>query len=880
MTASIQFRLNGVDVDIAAREGESLLDVLRDRCGVTSTKNGCAPQGQCGCCLAIVDGKAKTTCATPAEKARGKDILTLEGVCEEDRRLLAHAFTVAAGLQCGFCTPGIALRAKSLIDENPAPSREEIATAIDGNLCRCTGYVKILDAIELYAKAKRGECLEEPNSDGHVGSSLRRVDAAAMTLGTRPYVADLVRERMLHGVVVLSAHPHARVLSIDPSKALALAGVVRVATAKDVPGNRWYGILVQDWCGMIAEGEECRYVGDVVAVVAAEDELTARAAAKLVDVEYEVLTPILDPETSLAPGAPAVNPKHSNLLGHTAFKRGDVEGALASSPHLVHGTWRTQRIEHLFLEPESALAVPTPDGKLHLYSQGQGIFDDQRQIASYLGMKLDDVFVELVATGGAFGGKEDMSVQAHAALMAKLTGRPVRVTLDREESIRMHPKRHPVTMTYSVACDASGKLTAVKARIIGDSGAYASVGSKVLERAAGHACGPYDVPNVDIEAFAAYTNNPPCGAMRGFGVNQTSFAIEGCLDLLAHKAGLDGYEMRWKNAVDLGSKSTTGQIFKKSVGLKKTLLAVRDAYYAARAANKAVGIACGLKNSGLGNGAKELGRARIVVEPDRTLTIYNPFTEMGQGYLTVMIQCAVEVTGIEASRMRAKVDTTFALGAGQTTGSRATLLGGRAVKDAAEKLAKDLESVATLDALIGRVYEGEVCIDDTTAPGANVPDPKTHTAFGFATQLAILDASGRVERVIAAHDVGRAINPALCSGQIEGSIQMGLGYALTEELPCDDGMPVTFKLRDIGVLRARDMPAVEVILIEDPEAEGPFGAKGVGEIGLVPTAGAVAGALEVFDGVRRLTLPMKDSPASRAMSVGRIRGKGDRASWR
>ncbi|MBI4819027.1 MAG: selenium-dependent xanthine dehydrogenase [Deltaproteobacteria bacterium] len=877
--SSIHLHLNGREVEVTAHEGESLLDILRDRCGISSTKNGCAPQGQCGCCLAIVDGKAKTTCATPAEKADGKSILTLEGIGAEDRALLGRSFAVAAGVQCGFCIPGIALRATRLVDENPSPTRAEIATAIDGNLCRCTGYVKVIDAIELYAKAKRGESIGDPELDGRVGESLARVGAEALTLGDRPFVADIVREKMIHGAVVLSAHPRAKVLRIDPSKALALPGVLRVATAKDVPGERWYGILYSDWCGLVAEGEETRCVGDVVAIVAAETEALAKQAAGLVEVEYEVLTPILDPETSLTPGAPRVNPRHDNLLGRTAFKRGDADRALRESAFTVEGTWRTQRIEHLFLEPECALAVPKPDGKLHVYSQGQGIFDDQRQIASFLGMPIEDVFVELLSAGGGFGGKEDMSVQAHASLLAKLTGRPTRVTLDRDESIRMHPKRHPLTMEYAVGCDADGKLTAVKARLIGDSGAYASVGSKVLERAAGHACGPYDVPAVDIESRAAYTNNPPCGAMRGFGVNQTSFAIEGCLDALAKKVGIDGYKIRWKNAVDVGSRSTTGQVFEKSVGLKKTLLAVKDAYYEAKASGRAVGIACGLKNSGLGNGAKEFGRARIVVEPDESLTIYNAFTEMGQGYLTVMIQCAVEVTGLPASKFRARVDTSYPLGSGQTTGSRATLLGGRAVKDAAEKLNRDLEQL-TLGALVGRVYEGEIRIDDTTAPSAEVERPKTHTAFGFATQVAILDENGRVDRFVAAHDVGRAINPALCQGQIEGSVHMGLGYALTEELPCVNGMPVTFKLREIGVLRARDMPTVEVILVEDPESEGPFGAKGVGEIGLVPTAGAVAGALEAFDGIRRTILPMKDSPASRAMSVGRIRSKGERSGWR
>jgi xanthine dehydrogenase molybdenum-binding subunit len=546
--------------------------------------------------------------------------------------------------------------------------------------------------------------------------------------------------------------------------------------------------------------------------------------------------------------------------------------ALAASAHTVSGTWRTQRIEHLYLEPESALAEPIDGGRLKLYSQGQGIFDDRRQVASVLGIAPQQLHVELVPNGGAFGGKEDMSIQAQTALLAWMTGRPVKIALNREESIRLHPKRHPITMRYRVGCDAEGRLTAVEADMIGDTGAYASVGSKVLERAAGHACGPYRVPNVSVVARAVMTNNPPCGAMRGFGANQAHFAMEGALDLLATEVGLDGWEMRWRNALEVGDATTTGQILEKSVGLKQCLLAVKEPYFQAVNAGRAVGIGCGIKNSGIGNGAKEWGRARLVVEDDGTVSLYNGYTEMGQGLLTVLVQIATEVTGLPPSTFNPQVDSTFELDCGQTTGSRATLFGGLAVEKAAKRLASDLSKGRSLNELVGNVYKGEVLIDDTTAPGAGSDRIKTHTAYGFATQVCILDAEGRVERVIAAHDVGRAINPALCEGQVEGSVHMGLGYALTEELPCPNGMPATFKLRELGVLRARDMPQVDVLLVEEHEPEGPFGAKGVGEIGLVPTAAAVAGALAAFDGIRRYRLPMKDSPAARAMSVGRIRG--------
>jgi xanthine dehydrogenase molybdenum-binding subunit len=568
------------------------------------------------------------------------------------------------------------------------------------------------------------------------------------------------------------------------------------------------------------------------------------------------------------------------VLSRTRIERGgEVDAVLASSAHVVTGTWQTQRIEHLFLEPEAALAVPMDDGRLHLLTQGQGVFEDRRQVASVLGEPQERVFVELVPNGGAFGGKEDMTIQAQTALAARLTGRPVRIELNREESIRMHPKRHPIKMDYTVGCNEEGRLTAARIRLLGDSGAYASVGGKVIERAAGHACGPYRIPAIDIEAIAAYTNNPPCGAMRGFGVNQTNFAIEGCLDLLAKKVGLDGWEMRWRNAVRVGDVFSSGQVLDKPIDLEKTLLAVKDTYYAARNGGRAVGIACGVKNSGLGNGAIEKGKCRLEVEADGSVSLYTGFTEMGQGLFTVLIQFAVEVTGLPASVFHPKATSRFEVGSGQTTGSRATLLAGRATLLAAARLSADLMAGQELHDLVGRVYEGETTIDDTTAPGQLKNGIiKTHTSFGWATQVVVLDEKGTLDRVHVAQDVGRAINPQQCEAQIEGAVAMGLGYALTEELPCKDGMPVTFKVREIGVLRAPHMPAVQVTLVEEPEPEGPFGAKGIGELGLVPTAGAVAGALEAFDGVRRMTLPMKDSPAARGIDVGIIKDP-DRPQW-
>ncbi len=876
---TIRFQLNGAAREVEAFADDTLLEVLRENIGIKSLKSGCSPQRECGSCLALINGKPMVTCAIRAEQAEGKSITTLEGVSDNERRLYADAFQAAAGLQCGFCTPGLVMRIKWMTDQGEKLTRAEIARVLDGHLCRCTGYAKIIDAVELIQEAKRGGALPPVVEHGGVGKPLKRYQGGELALGERPFAADILAPGMLYGAVVLSGFARARVLSIDLSKALALPGVVAVATAKDVPGDRWVGQIYADWPVFVAEGEEVRYVGDVLAAVAAETPRIAREAAALVEVEYEPLPPVLDPVAALEPDAPQVNPRHDNRLSTTRYARGDVEAALVASAHVVSGVWRTQRIEHLFLEPEACFAEPWPDGRLHIVSQGQGIFDDRRQIARVLGEPEDRLYVELAPNGGAFGGKEDMTIQAQTALLARLTGRPVRIELDREDSIRIHPKRHPLTMNYTVGCDAEGRLTAAKVNIIGDSGAYASVGGKVLERAAGHACGPYRMPALAVEAVAAYTNNPPCGAMRGFGVNQTNFAIEGCLDLLAAKVGLDGFEMRWLNIVRVGDLTTTGQTLEKSVGAEKTLLAVKAGYYEARAKGRAVGIACAIKNSGLGNGAIEVGKCRLVVGPGGLVDLYTGFTEMGQGLFTILTQCAVEVTGLPASVFRPQVNTAYEVGGGQTTGSRGSMIAGRAVIDAAEKLKADLAAGRTLADLVGRTYAGEIRIDDTTAAGQPKNGKiKTHTSYGFAAQVVALDEKGAVEKVIAAHDVGRALNPQQCEAQIQGAVHMGLGYALTEELPCKDGMPVTFKLRDIGVLRAQHMPEVEVILVEEPEPEGPFGAKGVGEIGLVATAGAVAGALAAFDGVRRQRLPMKDSPAAKAINVGKLPDR-ERGKW-
>ncbi len=860
----MEFILNGKSVSVDLADGESLLDVLRDRCGVTSVKDGCAPEGSCGACTVLSDGKAVVSCAQKAARFAGREVQTHEGLPAAERARWADSFVAAGASQCGFCSPGVVMKAESLLRKTPDPARSQVVGALAGNLCRCTGYVKIVDAILLNAAARAGVPLPRPDGSGRVGSRTSRYRGRELALGDKPYINDMTLPGMLHAAVRFTDHPRARIVSVDTSAAAAAPGVAAVLTAADVPGNRIQGEITQDWVQLYAEGETTRYIGDIVALVAADTRAAARAAAALVDVEYEVLEPVTDPVAATAPGAPQLHPgAPGNVLSVSEVKRGDVDAALATAAHVLTETFETQRIEHAFLEPESALAYPDGDGGIHFYTQGQGIWSDRRQVAGLLGLPEDQVRATLVSNGGAFGAKEDLNVQGHAALLAAHTGRPVRLTLSRAESMRFHVKRHPLTMTYTIGCDAQGRLLGLRAEIIGDTGAYASVGDKVLERAAGHACGPYKFAAVDVEARAVYTNNVPCGAMRGFGANQVNFALEGMLDRLAERVGIDGWDIRWLNAVGVGDIFGTGQRLGPGVGLRKTLLAVKDAYKAAPLA----GISCAVKNTGVGNGLAEYGRAILRPEADGSVTLFHAWTEMGQGVHTILMQMLCEELGLTPDRVAVEVDTRYELGCGQTTASRATVLGGRSVLAAAAKLKADLgdgASPAALAALAGREYYGEVCIDWTTAPGTAMDNPVTHFAYGWATQVVILDGDGVIAKVVAAHDVGKVINPTLLEGQIEGAVHMGLGHALSEEYVVCDAIPVTTTLKSLNIIPPAGMPPVECIFVEEPQPEGPYGAKGVGEIGLVPTAGAVAGALHAFDGRYRTRLPMKDSAAARA----------------
>ena len=858
MPGEIQFTVNGKPSAITG-DHPHLLSALRDELDITSPKDGCSPSGQCGCCTVLIDGKAVVACQQSVDACEGREITTLEGLPESERQQFADAFAACGGLQCGFCIPGIVMRAHYQISKKGSSlTRESMAPHLGAHLCRCTGYVKILDAIEAVA---HGTPVEPPTVKSGVGARGMKYEAHPLTLGDRPYIDDIRVPGMLHAALHLTDHTRASIKNIDVANAIAAPGVVSVLTAADIPGELRSGLIYKDWPLMIPVGGTTSFGGDVLAVVVADTREHARAATELIEVEYTVHSPVTDAKAALASDSPiAVWGTDSNVLSVSAYQRDEglsIEDALALSAHVVSETFTTQRIEHAFLEPESTLAVPSGDGEqktLHVYSGGQGVWDDRNDIAAILGVERKRVTVELVSNGGAFGGKEDMSNQGHAALAAWLLGHPVKCTLSRVESFRMHAKRHPITLDVKAGCDADGVLTGLHVRAIGDSGAYASVGMKVLERAAGHVAGPYRWQSLDIEATAVRTNNPICGAFRGFGANQAQFATEGVIDRLAELAGIDPWEFRSKNVITPGDTWGPGQVMDDGAGgARECLDAIKPDYDRARSEGRSVGLAIGMKNSGLGNGFREVCGAVVHFRDDGRIEVRHGWTEMGQGVHTVALQIAAQELNVDPERIDVIIDTTRELGFGQTTGSRGTLMTAGSVAAACQvALAANCE--------VGVDHHGEYVVDWTHHLGdPEHPNPTIHSCFSYAAQLVEIDhASGAIDRVLAVHDVGKAVNPTLVEGQIEGSVHMGLGYALTEDFPSDEtGMPAVETLRQLGILRAKDIPKIDVKVVEVPQPRSPYGIKGVGEIGLVPTAPAVAAALYSFDGERRRTLPMR-----------------------
>ena len=854
------FYVNGNEVTV--RKSQSLLRFLRDELHLTSVKDGCS-EGACGACTVIIDGETCRACVPKTDTLEGRHVVTVEGLSDFEKKLYTYAYGEAGAVQCGFCIPGMVLCTKALLDKVDDPTEEQIRYAIRNNYCRCTGYVKIIAAIRLAAKLKREGVIPEPSeTDWKLGSSVQRLDVEEKVLGYGKYPDDWYLPGMTYGSAVRSQYARARVLAIDTEKARALPGVVAVITAADIPGENKVGHIKHDQYSLIPIGGLTHYLGDAIALVVAEDQETLEKAKKLVKVTYEPLPAVHGPEEAREADAPRVfDEEENNVQAYKHVSRGDAAGAIARSKFVISKHFETPWTEHAFLEPECAVAYMDEDGYVRILSTDQSSHTTLHECKLLLGSEKVRVQNQLV--GGGFGGKEDMTVQHHAALITYLTGRAVKVKLSRAESLLIHPKRHPFWMDFTIGCDEKGIIQGVKASVCSDTGAFASLGGPVLERACTHASGPYNYQNFEIDGTAYYTNNPPAGAFRGFGVTQTCFAIESLLNEMAEKVGISPWEIRYRNAIRPNQELPNGQIVGAETGLAETLEIIKPYYDDAVAAGKPVGLACAMKNSGVGVGLPDWGRCKLIVESDGKVHIYAGASCLGQGLGTVLVQMVVTNTPLKRDDIvYERSNTWIAPDSGDSSGSRQTLVTGEACRRACEKLTEALKG-HTLKELDGQVFYGEY-LAKTDKLGADVPHPVSHVAYGYATQMCVLDKqTGKIESVVAVHDVGKAVNPRSCEGQIEGGVVMSMGYALREQYPIDENCKPIDKFGKLGLFRAHEIPDIKAIVVDKPGLDIACGAIGIGEITSIPTAPAIAEAYYQLDGQRRTKLPLVDTPYER-----------------
>ncbi len=917
-TQRIQFHVNGEPVEVEIGPKTTLLQVLRDQLHLLGAKRGCN-QGRCGACTVIINGQAHRSCVFLARRVDGKHVETIENLARYgELHPLQRAFIEHGAVQCGFCAPGIIMSAKALLDRKSRPTREDILESLEYNLCRCTGYNKIVQAIEVAAielRAERGvrrllgtKPLPPRAADPTfkvVGHSVTRPDAYDKVTGAPIFTDDLHFDGMLYAQVLRSQYPHARVLRVDANKARQLPGVAAALTADDIPGEKNHGLVSKDW--PVLAYDKVRYVGDAVALVAAESPHIAAQALTLITVDYEPLPVVDSVVKALKADAPLVHRdnENGNLLKHIEIRKGDIEQGFAQSDIITEQVYQTPMGDHLFMEPECSVAVPDEEGGITVYVGSQIPFADRQQIAASLALPEEKVQVHHMAVGGGFGGKEDIAGQIHAALLAQATGRPVKLTYTRQESLIAHPKRHATIIHLKTGTTHEGRLMAVEAHILGDVGAYASLSKEVMTRAATHAAGPYDVPHVKIDCDALYTNNPPGGAFRGFGTTQVHFAMETQLDIVAELLGISPFALRQRNALRAGGITATDQRLMESAGLPETIERVRlkvrelagtdaTAPLARRDPNKrrGWGVACAYKSIGLGGGADDIARATVEITEAGTVRVRAGAAEIGQGLVTALAQIAAEVLGTDPSHVEVVLGHTHQTpDCGPTTASRQTYVTGNAVRLAAEELRQGLATMAAkeldtlpdhLDFLDSRllspdgrsVHFGEMpslaarqgrtleASYEYHAP-ATVPlgqPGDAHFAYGFATQAAqvevdLTNGEVKVLRVVAAHDVGRAVNPMAIEGQIEGGIAMGIGFALTEEFRVEEGYVKSNHLARYKIPTIRHMTEAHSIILEYRTSEGPFGSKGIGEVTSLPTAPAILNAIYNACGVRLTHLP-------------------------
>ena len=917
----LSLTVNGVHVHLECGPAEMLSEVLRERLGLTGTKIGCN-EAECGTCTVLVDEAPVLSCTYPALKAHGRSIQTIEGLTPPDGlHPLQQAFLVHGAVQCGFCIPGQIMTAAALLKQTPEPAPAEIRQALKDTLCRCAGYPAIERAVVAAADSLRtGKPVAGPEEvaweGGRViGGTRPRPDGRSKVTGEAVFTDDLTFAGMLHGRALRAGVPHAILRRLDVSRAREVPGVQAVLVAEDIPGERNHGLVVRDWPVLVGVGERIRTVGDAVALVAAESREAATRALETIETEYEALPVVTDPVRARAADAPQLQPG-GNLLKHIKVRKGDVEQGLRQAEVVLDRTFHTPMTEHAFMEPECSVARPLADGRMEIYVGSQIPYADREQVAASLGVPQESVRVIGQLVGGGFGGKEDIAGQIHAALLARATGRPVKVLYDRNESLLVHPKRHATQIRITLGATRDGTLLAAQTELYGDTGAYASLGDKVMTRATTHSAGPYRVPHVRADCYAMYTNNPPAGAFRGFGVTQSCFAIESVMDELAAELGLDPIDLRRRNALDVGMETNTGQRLTESVGLLECIDRVEAELrrrvdgnpFVARTVpgapsrRRAWGFAVGYKNTGLGGGAPDKAGAQVELYEDGSLQVRTASAEIGQGLVTVLQMIAAEEMGVPLERVHVLLsDTDLTPDGGPTTASRQTFVAGNAVLHAARTLRQAAAATAAehLDCPPEEVrfVEGLAQVGNRRIPLGMLAGwmraegrqpssafeywaPETrplgsggdmHFAFAFAAQAAEIEVdleTGEVSvlQVVAAHDVGRALNPLGLQGQVEGGVMMGIGNALTEEFIVDQGVVYTDRLARYRMPSIVQTPEITSIVVEHPVSTGPYGAKGVGEIVSIPTTPAITNAIFHACGVRVRRLPVDQDWLARQLA--------------
>ena len=916
----IELTVNGNKFSFSIVEGEMLSTLLRERLGLTGTKIGCN-ESECGACTVVIDGEPVLSCSYPAVKAHGKNITTIEGLAKNVQdngknykylHPLQEAFIEYGAVQCGFCIPGQIMTSFALLEKNPSPEIADIKYALKDTLCRCAGYPSIIGAIQAASESITSDepvkpPIVQPAKAGKkiVGQVSRRPDAIAKVTGEAIYSDDIQFEGMLHARVKRAMIPAGILTELDISVAERLPGVQAILTAKNITNKKTHGLFIKDWPVLIDVGDPIRYVGDALAIVAADTREIASQAIDLIKFKYEPL-PIISSAVQAHQSDSRQIHESGNLLKHIKVQKGDISEGFEASDVILEHTYYTNPNDHAFLEPECSVSRITDEGKLEIYVGSQIPYSDREQVAAVLGIPENQVRIIGQLIGGGFGGKEDIAGQIHAAMLTMKTGRPVKLLFDRQESLIVHPKRHATQIHIKVGSKRDGEIVAVQTELHGDTGAYASLGEKVMTRATTHSSGPYEVPNVNINCYAMYTNNPPAGAFRGFGVMQSAFAVESMMDSLAEELQIDPIELRKKNALRVGSVTNTGQILRDSVGLLECIEKVENSLLEKAGPNpfipqpdpedptivKAWGFAVAYKNTGLGGGAPDKAGAEVELMADGRFEVRSASAELGQGLPTVLQLIAAEELNQSTDNVSVLLsDTDLTPDGGPTTASRQTYVTGNAVKYASKAmrdlLASELaerydvspekiefkEGLAVVDRQEIRLSQ----ISQNLRKDAIIPKvaytywaPETkplghggdmHVAFSFAAQAAQVEVNTitgevKVPEVIVANDVGFAINPLGLNGQVEGGIVMGIGHALVEDFVVEEGVVITDRLSKYRIPSIYYSPEITSFIVEHPTADGPYGAKGIGEICLIPTIPAITNAIYNAIGVQVDKLPV------------------------